>query len=238
MSDLQGAEAEALISEISATVCNKDPRTGQQRRVDGLLALLYGEHALACRCELAEECSAAGVAEEIAPRRGHLLNILVDVETLLGLSSTPATLPDGTALDPDLVRMLAQDARWQAILTELVEVLEVSRGGSTGSATERTGVVDNPVAEQSDPGSNGTRDDGPESPSRCFGGSSGAAEFAGQRRFLDQARTRSTSTPQGRTLPYAATSIHSCARSIVIRRRLQECSPTGTADSRLHRPER
>ncbi|WP_186628559.1 DUF222 domain-containing protein [Rhodococcus sp. BP22] len=46
MSDLQGAEAEALISEISATVCKKDPRTGQQRRVDGLLALLYGEPCL------------------------------------------------------------------------------------------------------------------------------------------------------------------------------------------------
>ncbi|WP_125458756.1 HNH endonuclease signature motif containing protein [Rhodococcus sp. 1168] len=194
MSDLQGAEAEALISEIAATVCKKDPRTGQQRRLDGLLASLYGERALACRCEFAEECSAAGVAEEIAPRRGHLLNILIDVETLLGLSSTPATLPDGTALDPDLVRMLAQDARWQAILTELVEVLEVNRGGSTGSATEtgsdetreRTALPtndeedskednsvetvfrdcghDNPVAEQSDPGSNGTRDDGPESP--------------------------------------------------------------------------
>ncbi|MCZ4077110.1 DUF222 domain-containing protein [Rhodococcus sp. H36-A4] len=193
MSDLQGAEAEALISEIAATVCKKDPRTGQQRRVDGLLALLYGEHALVCRCELTEECPAAGIAEEIAPRRGHLLSILVDVETLLGLSSTPATLPDGTALDPDLVRMLAQDARWQAILTELVEVLEVSRGGSTGSGTEsdtvetdetsvmrptrknaaeRTGEVDNPVAGQSAPGftadpvagSNGTRDDRPESP--------------------------------------------------------------------------
>lgn len=115
MSDLQGAEAEALISEIAATVCTKDPRTGQQRRVDGLLALLYGEHALACRCERSEGCTAAGVAEEIAPRRGHLLQILVDVETLLGLSSTPATLPDGTALDPALVRMLAEDARWQAI---------------------------------------------------------------------------------------------------------------------------
>lgn len=185
MSDLQGAEAEALISEIAATVCSKDPRTGQQRRVDGLLALLYGEHALACRCERSEGCTAAGVAEEIAPRRGHLLNILIDVETLLGLSSTPATLPDGTALDPDLVRMLAQDARWQAILTELVEVLEVNRGGSTGSgtepetvatdetsairptrknATERTGAVDNPVAEQSDPESSDTHDDEPASP--------------------------------------------------------------------------
>ncbi len=164
MSDLRGAEAEALISEIAATVCKKDPRTGQQRRVDGLLALLYGEHALACRCELTEECPAASVAEEIVPRRGHLLNILVDVETLLGLSSTPATLPDGTALNPDLVRMLAEDARWQALLTELVEVLEVSRGGTTGSVTERTAVVDNPVAEQSDPALSRTRDDKSGSP--------------------------------------------------------------------------
>lgn len=153
MTDLQGAEAEQLISEIAGTVCKSDPRSSQELRVDGLVALLHGEHALECRCDTGEECPAAGVADGLAPRRAHLLQIMVGVETLLGLTSTPATLPDGTALDPRLVRAFAEDAQWQAILTEWVGALDVERRAtaerSDGKPAE-AGTTDAAVVDPAD----------------------------------------------------------------------------------------
>ena len=95
MTDLQGAEAEQLISEIADTVCKNDPRSRPQLRVDGLIALLHGEHALECTCSTGADCPAAGLADGQPPRRGHLLQIMIGVETLLGLTSEPATLADG-----------------------------------------------------------------------------------------------------------------------------------------------
>ncbi|OLT31825.1 hypothetical protein BJF84_26540 [Rhodococcus sp. CUA-806] len=131
MTDLQGAEAEQLISEIADTVCKNDPRSRPQLRVDGLIALLHGEHALECTCSTGADCPAAGLADGQPPRRGHLLQIMIGVETLLGLTAEPATLADGTALNPEVVRTLAGDARWQAILTELVTVLDATRDPET-----------------------------------------------------------------------------------------------------------
>ena len=148
MTDLQGAEAEQLISEIADTVCKNDPRSRPQLRVDGLLALLHGEHALECTCSTGADCPAAGLADGQPPRRGHLLQIMIGVETLLGLTAEPASLPDGIALNPEVVRTLAGDARWQAILTELVTVLEASRSPETpdnpGNTAEPEPAPDEP----------------------------------------------------------------------------------------------
>ena len=44
-----------------------------------------------------------------------VLQIMVDIETLLGLSGSPATLADGTVLDPEVARHIAGDARWQRL---------------------------------------------------------------------------------------------------------------------------
>ncbi|MCX5044399.1 HNH endonuclease [Aldersonia sp. NBC_00410] len=95
------------------------------RRADALLALLHGEAVLRCQCGT-DACPRAGLST--GPRRGHLLQILVDIETLLGLARNPGTLPDGSPLDPELVRTLAEDATWQAILTEMSGLADTLRG--------------------------------------------------------------------------------------------------------------
>ncbi|OZF46947.1 HNH endonuclease signature motif containing protein [Rhodococcus sp. 14-1411-2a] len=142
ITDLEAAEADALITEIVGTVCKRDPRSTGTLRAAGLMALLHGEHSLACQCDRGDDCPVAGAVDDIPPRRGHLLQIVVAVETLLGLSSEPATLPDGTPIDPEVARIVATDAKWQALLTELVEMLK---------------------PEQRNTGDDGSNDDGPDS---------------------------------------------------------------------------
>ncbi|WP_052070963.1 HNH endonuclease signature motif containing protein [Rhodococcoides fascians] len=129
ITDLESAEADALIVEIVGTVCKDDPRSTGMLRAAGLMALLHGEHSLVCQCDLGDECPVAGAADDLPPRRGHLLQIVVAVETLLGLSAEPATLADGTPIDPEVVRFVAADAKWQAMLTELVDVLKPEQDG-------------------------------------------------------------------------------------------------------------
>ncbi|MDJ0393961.1 DUF222 domain-containing protein [Rhodococcus sp. G-MC3] len=158
LTDIEGAEAQALVEEIAGTVCGRDPRPAVQLRADGLLALIHGEHALECACDLGEQCPQFGVADLVDGRRGHLLQIQIDVETLLGLTSTPARLADGTALDAEVARVLAEDARWQALLTELVVALDARNSdsdstghGSTGngSGAEKSGT-ETPEAKPTD----------------------------------------------------------------------------------------
>ncbi|RMB72148.1 HNH endonuclease [Rhodococcus sp. SBT000017] len=155
ITDLEAAEADALIVEIVGTVCKRDPRSTGTLRAAGLMALLHGEHSLACQCDRGDDCPVAGAADDIPPRRGHLLQIVVAVETLLGLSSEPATLADGTPIDPEVARIVATDAKWQALLTELVEMLkpEPRNTGEDGSNVDG-------------PDDGGSSDDGPGEESR------------------------------------------------------------------------
>jgi hypothetical protein len=124
LTDLEGAEAAALIDELADSVCAHDPRGRDHRRADALLALLHGESFLRCGCE-DPTCARAGTAPPA--RRAHLLQILVDIETLLGIGADPATLPDGTPLDAELVRILATDATWQGLLTEMRNLADTMR---------------------------------------------------------------------------------------------------------------
>ena len=128
VTDLEGHEADRLINEIAETVCLKDPRTRNQRRADGLMALLHGETVLACRCE-ESECPKVGV--EQPTRRKFLVQILVDIKTLLALKKGAATLDDGTPIPVELLRELSADSRWQAILTELSVLAEKPRSGDS-----------------------------------------------------------------------------------------------------------
>ncbi|OZE90318.1 HNH endonuclease, partial [Rhodococcus sp. 14-2686-1-2] len=70
VTDLEGAEVEALVTEIAATVCREDPRSATALRVDGLMALIHGEHALECQCRRGERCPHDGAADRPDPRRG------------------------------------------------------------------------------------------------------------------------------------------------------------------------
>lgn len=161
ITDLEAAEADALIVEMVGTVCKGDPRSTGTLRAAGLMALLHGEHSLACQCDRGDDCPVAGAADDIPPRRGHLLQIVVAVETLLGLSSEPATLADGTPIDPEVARIVATDAKWQALLTELVQMLKPERTSRGDDGSNDDGSNDD---GSNDDGSNddGRDDDSPD----------------------------------------------------------------------------
>ncbi len=145
LTDVEGTEADALLTEITATVCAGDPRTKAGLRADGLMALLHGEAALACGCGRADCPKGDRTAP---PRRKPLVQLIVDAETLLGIADTPATLPDGTPVDPEVARTLAQDATWQAIITD---TRRAAGTGTVGCAIENGGsaTVHDVVGEDS-----------------------------------------------------------------------------------------
>ncbi|OZD81753.1 hypothetical protein CH260_10800 [Rhodococcus sp. 05-2256-B2] len=160
---LEAAEADALIVEIVGTVCKDDPRSTGMLRAAGLMALLHGEHSLACQCDLGDDCPVAGGTDDLPPRRGHLLQIVVAVETLLGLSSDPASLADGTPIDPEVTRIVATDAKWQAMLTELVDMLKPDEGdeGDEGGDPNDGGTADDSGPDDdAGPDGGGLDDDG------------------------------------------------------------------------------
>ncbi|MEH6796961.1 MAG: DUF222 domain-containing protein [Rhodococcus sp. (in: high G+C Gram-positive bacteria)] len=161
ITDLEAAEADALIVEIVGTVCKRDPRSTGTLRAAGLMALLHGEHSLACQCDRGDDCPVAGAADDIPPRRGHLLQIVVAVETLLGLSSEPATLADGTPIDPEVARIVAADAKWQALLTELVEMLKPEQSNAGDDASNNDGSNDDGASDVG-PGEGDGPDGGPD----------------------------------------------------------------------------
>jgi uncharacterized membrane protein YgcG len=173
ITDLEAAEADALIVEMVGTVCKGDPRSTGTLRAAGLMALLHGEHSLACQCDRGDDCPVAGAADDIPPRRGHLLQIVVAVETLLGLSSEPATLADGTPIDPEVARIVATDAKWQALLTELVQMLKPERTSRGDDGSNDDG--------SNDDGSNddGSNDDGRDDDSPDSGGLDGDPDDGG-----------------------------------------------------------
>ncbi|WP_338886832.1 DUF222 domain-containing protein [Rhodococcus sovatensis] len=173
MTDVEGAEAEALIEELVGSVCAQDPRSARELRVDALLALLHGEHALQCRCDRGEQCPQFGVADLPDGRRGHLIQILIEVETLLGLSQTPAVLADGTPLDPELARMLADDGKWQALLVELTQ----SEAFQNARRTQSTQDTD---TDSDEPDDNDEPDNGePNGEDPNDGGSDGGRDVGG-----------------------------------------------------------
>ncbi|WP_338888152.1 HNH endonuclease signature motif containing protein [Rhodococcus sovatensis] len=126
MTMLEGAECDAILDELARTVCSNDPRTKKQLRGYALLALCHREESLVCQCKT-EFCPVATAAQFVAPRRAPLVNIHIDLDTLLGLNENPATLADGTVLDPELVRLLATDARWRALLSDMWDAAQAYR---------------------------------------------------------------------------------------------------------------
>lgn len=174
---LEAAEADALIVEIVGTVCKDDPRSTGMLRAAGLMALLHGEHSLACQCDLGDDCPVAGGTDDLPARRGHLLQIVVAVETLLGLSSDPASLADGTPIDPEVARIVATDAKWQAMLTELVDMLK-PEGNSSDDDDDGEGEGDD-GPEGGECGDDDEGDDGPEGGNPKGGGPSGRGPDGG-----------------------------------------------------------
>ncbi len=120
MTTLEGAECSAMLDELVGTVCSHDPRTKRQLRGFALLALVHREDHITCTCSR-DDCPVRSTQDRSSARRTPLMQVMVDIETLLGLTSNPATLADGTVLDPEVARHIAGDARWQMFLTEMLD---------------------------------------------------------------------------------------------------------------------
>lgn len=135
MTTLEGAECEAILTELAATVCPKDPRTARQLQGYALLALFHREDSVACTCGT-DTCPVASAPDFTPARRTPLINIHIDLDTLLGLNDHPATLADGTVLGADTARLIARDARWQALLTDLIDAAQQHATNNSGEASE------------------------------------------------------------------------------------------------------
>ncbi|OZF04463.1 hypothetical protein CH300_13735 [Rhodococcus sp. 15-1154-1] len=137
MTALEGVECNSVLDEIAGTVCAHDPRSTRQLRGHALVALPHREEAIACLCGR-EDCPVRGSGYLGRRRRPHLLQILISAETLLGLASEPATLGDGTVLDPDTARLIAGDARWQILLTEFLDAAKAQKAAADDSSGDTT----------------------------------------------------------------------------------------------------
>ncbi|KDO97575.1 HNH endonuclease signature motif containing protein [Mycobacterium avium] len=114
LSHLEGTvsspDAHALdkrLDALAATVCEHDPRTGEQRRADALGALAAGADRLGCRCGRAD--CAAGTRPAAGPVVIHLIAERASVE---GTGGGPAVEVGAEGLLPaQLVAELAASAR-------------------------------------------------------------------------------------------------------------------------------
>jgi len=111
---LLSPDAQALekrLSALAATVCEHDPRTGEQRRADALGALAAGADRLGCRCGRAD--CAAGKRPAATP---VVIHVIAEQSTIDGSGSAPASQVGAGALIPaELVAELARSAKLVAL---------------------------------------------------------------------------------------------------------------------------
>lgn len=150
----EGLIVEGLIEQIAATVCPRDPRTRANLLVDGFVALIHGEQHLACRCD------DAGCRTKLLPvhvrEHGHVdVQVHVDLETLLGLVDDPAFMSGHGPIDPEMARRMAEDATWQAIISDARDIkARKSRGdnGMTSTTVDVGEYRDEEGSEFTEPG--------------------------------------------------------------------------------------
>ncbi|WP_134082982.1 HNH endonuclease signature motif containing protein [Mycobacteroides salmoniphilum] len=129
---LEARTAERRIEDVASTVCRHDPRTRGQRMADAFMSVLAGGHHIPCQCGMSD-CPYLGI--KAPPQHLHLAQVVVDLETLLGLANNPARLGDGSVIDPELARKITENAHWQAIFIELRKMVPTVVGRSTVKRT-------------------------------------------------------------------------------------------------------
>jgi Domain of unknown function (DUF222) len=98
---------EKRLNALSATVCERDPRTGGQRRADALGALAAGVDRLVCRCGR-PDCGAG--KRPAAP--SVVIHVIAEQAAIDGSGSAPASEVDVDGLiPPELVEELAKSAK-------------------------------------------------------------------------------------------------------------------------------
>ncbi|WP_051636865.1 HNH endonuclease [Rhodococcus sp. UNC363MFTsu5.1] len=111
----EGRTLDSLIQEMAGTVCREDPRTVDNLRTDAFMALVHGESHLHCQCGR-EACPTAHLPRPERPKPE--VHIHIDLDTLLRLADNPSHLEGHGPIDPELARLLATDATWQAVIAD------------------------------------------------------------------------------------------------------------------------
>ncbi|SEL46672.1 DUF222 domain-containing protein [Rhodococcus maanshanensis] len=111
----EGRTLDSLIREMAGTVCREDPRTVDNLRTDAFMALVHGESYLHCRCGR-DVCPTAHLPRPERPKSE--VHIHIDLDTLLRLADNPSHLEGHGPIDPELARLLAGDATWQAVIAD------------------------------------------------------------------------------------------------------------------------
>ncbi|UXA08215.1 HNH endonuclease [Mycobacterium sp. SMC-2] len=94
------------LTALAATVCEHDPRTGEQRRADALGALAAGADRLGCRCGRAD--CAAGRRPASSPVTIH---VIASQDTLDGGQAPACEINADGLITPELITELAKSAK-------------------------------------------------------------------------------------------------------------------------------
>ena len=125
-----GVALEDRLRALATGVCTGDPRTLAQRRADALIALAHGDTFLACGS--GSPMCPSTTTEATHHRWRPVIQVVVPIETLLGVADLPGVLTRYGITDPHLVRTLTADAHWQRLLTH--HGTPISLGQATGPA--------------------------------------------------------------------------------------------------------
>ncbi|MFC7447449.1 HNH endonuclease signature motif containing protein [Rhodococcus daqingensis] len=125
----EGRTLDSLIQEMAGTVCREDPRTVDALRADAFMALVHGESYLHCQCGRVD-CPTAHLPRPERPKPE--VHIHVDLDTLLRLADNPSHLEGHGPIDPELARLLAGDATWQAVIADARRI-DAQRNAGSGN---------------------------------------------------------------------------------------------------------
>ncbi|MGW6376426.1 DUF222 domain-containing protein [Rhodococcus sp. NPDC055112] len=134
----EGRTLDSLIQEMAGTVCREDPRTVDNLRTDAFMALVHGESYLHCQCGR-DDCRTAHLPRPERPKPE--VHIHIDLDTLLRLADNPSHLEGHGPIDPELARLLAGDATWQAVITD-ARRLDAERKAVVGNEIDSDSVRD------------------------------------------------------------------------------------------------
>ncbi|WP_083742593.1 HNH endonuclease signature motif containing protein [Rhodococcus sp. MTM3W5.2] len=166
----EGRTLDSLIQEMAGTVCREDPRTVDNLRTDAFMALVHGETYLHCQCGRIE-CPTAHLPRPERPKPE--VHIHIDLESLLRLADHPGHLEGHGPIDPELARLLAGDATWQAVIADARRIVAERRTDSDTTSSSDGNDVGNPDDEVVNAADGGPPENANEEPSRATKGDTG-----------------------------------------------------------------
>lgn len=119
-----GLTFDAKLSEMSARLCPKDPRSNDQRRADAVEALAEGRE-LSCECGRAECPTRSATPPAETPP--VVINVIAERDTVVGAGTTPGYVCGYGVVDAGQVRELAAKATMRLVTEPDVDAAAAQR---------------------------------------------------------------------------------------------------------------